>query len=177
MGKELLAGFFALVFIATVGLAAAQQPSTSENKDKNAQEKTVDKAKEVGREAADKSKDAGNKAEKSAKKVSKKAKSAGQGATEITRDVGSGVADNAESAKDKKVNTTKAVGEKTSQLRQQKRVSLRSVKRLEMSRSRQLRELMWQAKVLRKLATGSQGHSKKSSSSGLCPTSAEANSP
>ena len=96
MGKELLAGFFVLVLTATVGQAAAQQPSTSEKKNKNTQEKTVEKAKEVGSGVADQVEGAKDKTVNTTKAVGEK-----------TKDVVKESGNTAERVKDKSVETTK----------------------------------------------------------------------
>lgn len=112
MGKELLAGFFVLVLTATVQPAAAQQQSTSEKKDKNTQEKTVEKAKEVGSGVAHQAESAKDKTVDTTKAVGEK-----------TKDVVKESGRTAEKVKDKSVETTKKgidqVGETAGDVKEQ----------------------------------------------------------
>ena len=96
MRKLLLTIFCTLCLTGTVGVASAQQNPTPENKDKNAAEKTADKAKEAGQEVSDKAGDVKDKTVKGAKKTGKK-----------TKEVAGDAADKADDAKDKTVDTTK----------------------------------------------------------------------
>jgi len=92
MRKELLAGLFGLVLLtSTAGQAVGQDNPTQDKQDKNAAEKTADKAKGV--------KDA----------TVKGAKTAG----EKTKDVGAEVGDKAGDVKDTTVKGTKVAAEKT----------------------------------------------------------------
>ena len=53
MRNVLLTVFCSFCLVATAGVAPAQQNQTPENKDKNAAEKTADKAKEAGQAVGD----------------------------------------------------------------------------------------------------------------------------
>src|SRR5688500_6681914 len=105
MRKDLLAAFCTLCLFATADAAAAQQNQKPENKDKNAAEKTADKAKEAGQEVTEKAGDVKDKTVKGAKKAGEK-----------TKDVAGDAADKAGDVKDKTVDTTRkgvnAVGDK-----------------------------------------------------------------
>ena len=96
MRKFLLAVICTLGLTATADLAAAQQNQTPENKDKNAVEKTADKAKEAGQEVTDKAGDVKDKSVKGVKKTGQK-----------TKEVAGEAGDKAEDVKDKTVDTTK----------------------------------------------------------------------
>jgi hypothetical protein len=131
MRKGLLAVFSTLCLVAAVDVAVAQQNQTPENKDKNAAEKTADKAKEAGQQVGDKAEDVKDKTVKGTKTAAKKTKDAAEeagdkagdvkdktvegakAAGEKTKDVVQEGGDKAEDIKDKTVKGAKAAGEKT----------------------------------------------------------------
>src|SRR5688572_10205669 len=116
MRKVLSAVFCTVCLIAAVNVAAAQQNQTPDSKDKNAAEKTADKAKEVGKEVGEKAQDAKDKTVKGAKKTGEKTKEVAGETADKAKEVGQEVGDKAGDVKDKTVKGAKKTGEKTKEV-------------------------------------------------------------